>query len=84
VLVRAAACFPSRNPRVLLRHQTLPNTVCWCGPPRALSRRSFPAVAFALSVWFNIGPRAIQHHRWYKSKFDDYPKQRAALVPFLI
>eukprot|EP00307_Rebecca_sp_RCC1486_P005611 CAMPEP_0119424114 /NCGR_PEP_ID=MMETSP1335-20130426/31822_1 /TAXON_ID=259385 /ORGANISM="Chrysoculter rhomboideus, Strain RCC1486" /LENGTH=250 /DNA_ID=CAMNT_0007449627 /DNA_START=1 /DNA_END=753 /DNA_ORIENTATION=- len=50
----------------------------------AIACWSFPAVAFALSVWFNIGPRAIQHHRWYKSKFDDYPKQRAALVPFLI
>lgn len=50
----------------------------------SLARRSFPAAAFALSVWCNIGPRAIQHHRWYLAKFEDYPKHRRALIPFLI
>jgi hypothetical protein len=47
-------------------------------------RRSFPAWAFAISVWCNIGPRAIQHHQWYQGKFEDYPKARKALIPFLI
>jgi len=50
----------------------------------AIACWNFPACAFAISVWCNIGPRAIQHHQWYKSKFDDYPKQRKALIPFLI
>ncbi|CAJ0569540.1 unnamed protein product, partial [Mesorhabditis spiculigera] len=32
----------------------------------------------------NIGPRALQHHRWYLQKFDNYPKERAAIIPFLL
>jgi 3-oxo-5-alpha-steroid 4-dehydrogenase 1 len=30
--------------------------------------------AFALFTAFNIGPRAYQHHQWYKKKFKNYPK----------
>ncbi|BFZ11572.1 hypothetical protein BsWGS_14611 [Bradybaena similaris] len=45
---------------------------------------SLPALAFALFTLFNIGPRALHHHRWYKEKFDDYPKNRKALIPFLL
>ncbi|KAJ1619216.1 3-oxo-5-alpha-steroid 4-dehydrogenase-domain-containing protein [Pavlovales sp. CCMP2436] len=50
----------------------------------AIACWNLPAFAFAVSVWCNIGPRAIQHHTWYLSKFDDYPKHRRALIPFLI
>ena len=24
---------------------------------------------------FNLLPRAISHHKWYKEKFEDYPKE---------
>jgi len=50
----------------------------------ALACGSVPAAAFAFTTACNIGPRAIQHHQWYLSKFDDYPPQRKALIPFLV
>lgn len=49
----------------------------------ALASGSLPAVAFATATTFNIGPRARQHHLWYLTKFDDYPKDRVALIPFV-
>jgi len=45
---------------------------------------SLPSIAFAFFTLFNIGPRACQHHKWYKEKFDDYPKNRMALIPFIL
>jgi 3-oxo-5-alpha-steroid 4-dehydrogenase 1 len=42
-------------------------------------------VAFAVCTALNIGPRAIQHHRWYHTKFKgEYPAKRKALIPFLL
>jgi len=41
------------------------------------------ALAFALWTFFNLAPRAMEHHKWYKNKFADYPENRKALVPFL-
>ena len=44
-----------------------------------------PAVAFALFTWMNIGPRALQHHASYISLFGaKYPKDRKALIPYLL
>ena len=42
--------------------------------------------AFAFAVWtmVNLVPRAIDHHRWYRDKFPDYPVKRKAVIPFLI
>jgi len=31
----------------------------------------------------NLIPRALDHHRWYKEQFEDYPPERKALLPFL-
>lgn len=31
----------------------------------------------------NLIPRAIATHKWYLEKFDDYPKDRRILIPFL-
>ncbi|XP_076463544.1 3-oxo-5-alpha-steroid 4-dehydrogenase 1-like [Babylonia areolata] len=44
---------------------------------------TLPALAFAVFTVCNIGPRACQHHRWYQEKFEDYPKDRKALIPFV-
>ena len=29
-------------------------------------------------------PRAYRGHQWYHSKFPDYPKERKAVIPFLL
>lgn len=43
------------------------------------------ALTFAVFTIANIGPRAWQHHKWYKKTFgDDYPPNRKALIPFLL
>ncbi len=49
----------------------------------AIAACTLGAASFAFFTAANIGPRAFQHHRWYREKFPDYPKDRKALVPFL-
>lgn len=49
----------------------------------AVAANSLPGLAFAAFTACNIGPRALQHHRWYLDKFDDYPRERRALIPFV-
>jgi len=41
------------------------------------------------SFWFftlcNIGPRGYHHHQWYLQKFKgEYPKERKAIIPFIV
>lgn len=51
----------------------------------AIAAGCLPAWAFALFTAMNIGPRAIQHHRWYKRHFGAaYPAHRMALIPYVI
>ena len=45
---------------------------------------SLPALAFAVWTMANVLPRSLDHHRWYKSHFPDYPKDRKAVIPFLL
>uniref|UniRef100_A0A0N4ZAV7 S5A_REDUCTASE domain-containing protein n=1 Tax=Parastrongyloides trichosuri TaxID=131310 RepID=A0A0N4ZAV7_PARTI len=45
--------------------------------------KSLPSLAFVFFTIANIGPRAFQHHQWYIEKFEDYPKSRKALIPFI-
>ena len=42
------------------------------------------AASFALWTFCNLFPRALDHHKWYKEKFPDYPASRKAIIPFLI
>lgn len=44
---------------------------------------SIPGLVFASWTFFNLGPRARTHHKWYLETFPDYPKNRKALIPFL-
>ncbi|XP_078413517.1 3-oxo-5-alpha-steroid 4-dehydrogenase 2-like [Cetorhinus maximus] len=44
---------------------------------------TFPAFAFAIFSALYLGSRALQHHRFYVEKFQEYPKSRKALIPFL-
>ncbi|XP_062618765.1 3-oxo-5-alpha-steroid 4-dehydrogenase 2-like [Saccostrea cucullata] len=45
---------------------------------------NLPSLAFAVFTLCYIGPRAVHHHRFYQEKFEDYPKERKALIPFLL
>jgi 3-oxo-5-alpha-steroid 4-dehydrogenase 1 len=44
---------------------------------------SLPGFAFFVWTFANLTPRAIAHHKWYLSTFDDYPKERKAVFPYL-
>ncbi|CEM11568.1 unnamed protein product [Vitrella brassicaformis CCMP3155] len=54
----------------------------WSG--YALAAGSLPALSFAVYTWSFLGPRALQQHGWYRAKFDDYPKSRKAIIPWLL
>ncbi len=45
---------------------------------------SLPALAFFVWTMANLVPRAIDHHKWYRSQFADYPANRKAVFPFLL
>jgi len=48
--------------------------MCWC----------LPAFSFALWTLANLLPRALDHHRWYRFRFENYPVNRKAIFPFWI
>jgi 3-oxo-5-alpha-steroid 4-dehydrogenase 1 len=39
---------------------------------------------FAIFTVSNLLPRALSHHRWYREQFADYPRERRALIPWLL
>lgn len=45
---------------------------------------SWPAFSFFVWTLCNLIPRALDHHRWYKNKFPDYPAERKAVLPFVL
>lgn len=45
---------------------------------------SLPAWSFALWTAVNLIPRTLDHHKWYLEKFKDYPKERKAVIPFVV
>lgn len=50
----------------------------------AIACWSIPAFAFICITTSNLLPRAISNHRWYRENFADYPKERKALIPYII
>ncbi|XP_077352334.1 3-oxo-5-alpha-steroid 4-dehydrogenase 2b isoform X1 [Festucalex cinctus] len=50
----------------------------------AIATRGLPSLSFFVFTTCFIGPRAFYHHRFYKGKFQNYPKSRKALLPFLL
>jgi 3-oxo-5-alpha-steroid 4-dehydrogenase 1 len=50
----------------------------------ALLTWSPPGLVFALFTIANLLPRALSHHRWYRKTFPDYPRERKAIIPFLL
>ncbi|XP_018421826.1 PREDICTED: 3-oxo-5-alpha-steroid 4-dehydrogenase 1 [Nanorana parkeri] len=49
----------------------------------AVAGWSTPGAAFAIFTVLVLLSRAQQHHQWYLEKFDNYPKSRKILVPFV-
>lgn len=70
----------------LYRYVSCPNylgeMIEWIG--WAIATWSLGGLAFALYTMANLGPRAMDHHRWYRKQFDDYPAERKALIPFVL
>ncbi|XP_029352600.1 3-oxo-5-alpha-steroid 4-dehydrogenase 2-like [Echeneis naucrates] len=54
----------------------------WCG--YTVAAWTFPAFAFGFFTACSIGPRAVQHHRFYQQNFADYPQSRKAVIPFIL
>ena len=50
----------------------------------ALMAWNWPALSFLLWTVANVLPRAVKHHQWYQDKFQDYPKERKAIIPFVV
>jgi len=46
--------------------------------------KTMPLLIALFAVFFNLVPRAIDHHKWYKKEFADYPKERKAVIPFIL
>jgi 3-oxo-5-alpha-steroid 4-dehydrogenase 1 len=44
---------------------------------------SLASVAFVLYTAANLIPRGVAHHAWYLQKFQTYPRNRKAVLPFL-
>ncbi|XP_028317799.1 3-oxo-5-alpha-steroid 4-dehydrogenase 1 [Gouania willdenowi] len=49
----------------------------------ALAGHSAPSTAFAIFTTVVLASRAVAHHKWYLAKFEDYPRNRKALIPFV-
>lgn len=54
----------------------------WLG--YAIASQSLAGWAFWVWVVANLVPRGLAHHEWYLAKFEDYPKQRKAVIPFIL
>jgi 3-oxo-5-alpha-steroid 4-dehydrogenase 1 len=50
----------------------------------ALMTWCLPTTSFFAWTVVNLVPRALDHHRWYRKKFDNYPPSRKAIVPFVL
>jgi protein-S-isoprenylcysteine O-methyltransferase Ste14 len=70
----------------LYRYVSCPNylgeIIEWTG--WALLTWSVAGLSFAVWTAANLVPRAIAHHRWYEETFEDYPKERRAIFPFVL
>ncbi len=54
----------------------------WAG--WAVATWSLAGLSFAVWTAANLVPRAFRHHRWYRSEFPEYPRERKAVIPFLL
>ena len=45
---------------------------------------SISGLVFFIWTVANLFPRAIANHKWYQAKFENYPKNRKAIIPRII
>ena len=50
----------------------------------SIASGEIPQIAFAFFTLANLLPRAVQHHNYYRMRFDEYPRTRKALIPFVL
>lgn len=56
--------------------------VQWLG--FAIMAWNLPASTFLIWTLANLLPRSLRHHKWYKEKFEEYPEERKAVIPWLV
>ncbi|KAL8194261.1 UNVERIFIED_CONTAM: 3-oxo-5-alpha-steroid 4-dehydrogenase 1 [Gekko kuhli] len=49
----------------------------------ALACCTVESAVFALSTFLILTTRAQQHHQWYLEKFENYPRSRKIVIPFV-
>jgi len=49
----------------------------------ALMAWNLPALTFLVWTFANLVPRAKNHHDWYLENFEEYPKERKIVFPYL-
>lgn len=54
----------------------------WTG--YAIASWSLPTASFAIWSFANLTPRGIDHHKWYLRNFQNYPKERKAILPKIL
>jgi protein-S-isoprenylcysteine O-methyltransferase Ste14 len=45
---------------------------------------NLPGLSFFIWTAANLIPRALSHHKWYTSKFPEYPANRKAVIPGIL
>jgi len=50
----------------------------------ALMTWNLAGLSFAIWTFANLAPRAVAHHQWYYRHFTQYPKNRKALIPYIL
>ena len=60
----------------------LTELTAWAG--LALCTWSLAGVFIFLVSAANLVPRALSTHRWYRERFPEYPRERTALIPYLL
>ncbi len=50
----------------------------------AIATWSMAGLAFFVFTFSNLFPRALSSHKWYQEKFPEYPKERKAIIPWVI